>query len=329
MENIIEVATDRVLKTRSDLVLARRFYAVLVTNVEPVLSHKVPTAATNGKKHFWNPNFVMSLSTDELLFVQCHESEHDARHHGTRRGGRDSVKWNEACDYAINIDLVDEKIGKPPAKALIDPKYRGMSAEAIYRSRELDKTNLSLRSLRTTSPKMMTLKVLKTIMSLRTTSLMTRKILKVLRTASLKTRLMVLKVLRTQVLAAMGKARRGRKGKAGRAVSLHRRGIPVAVARFSTQPKTLATLPSRIRSGNGLSDWRPIWHGKSVSSLAMFHVKRNEPTILPRIGGRFCERGLIRVHCVVRPGTVLIGGSSAVASTFLAASGMASTKQRS
>jgi predicted metal-dependent peptidase len=145
--SIEQQATDRVMKARGELILARRFYGVLVSNVEPVLSRQFPTMATNGKKHFFNPEFVMGLSKNHLgvvtspavllLGVQAHESEHDARHHGTRRNGRDPKKWNVACDYAINIDLIDEGFQLPEG-ALIDEKYRDMSAEDIYRTRELD-----------------------------------------------------------------------------------------------------------------------------------------------------------------------------------------------
>lgn len=135
--NIEEQATARVLKARAELIMARRFYGVLVSNVEPTLSRKFPTMATDGKRHFFNPEFISELTQEELLGVQCHESEHDARHHGSRRNGRDPEKWNVACDYAINIDLIDEGFTLPKG-ALIDPKYRGMSAEDIYRCRELD-----------------------------------------------------------------------------------------------------------------------------------------------------------------------------------------------
>src|SRR5262245_33012472 len=131
------VATDRVLKARGELILTRRFYGVLVSNVEPVLTRQHPTMATDGKRHYFNPDFIVTLTQQELLAVQAHESEHDARHHGTRRNGRDPVKWNEACDYAINIDLVDQGFTLPKG-ALLDGKYRGMSAEDIYRARELD-----------------------------------------------------------------------------------------------------------------------------------------------------------------------------------------------
>jgi predicted metal-dependent peptidase len=135
---IEKLALERVLKARSELILAHRFYGVLVSNVEPVVCWSIPTMATDGKRHYFNPNFVMSLTPRQLLGVQKHESEHDARHHGTRRGGRDHLDWNIAADYAINIDLIDQGDELPP-KAFIDPKYRGMAAEDIYRSRELDK----------------------------------------------------------------------------------------------------------------------------------------------------------------------------------------------
>jgi predicted metal-dependent peptidase len=136
--NIDQQATDRVLKARIELARARRFYGALIHNVEPTLSYQFPTMATDGQRHYFNPEFVLSLTPQELLGVQAHESEHDARHHGTRRGGRDPMEWNIACDYAINIDLIAEGF-KLPDGALIDPKYRGMSAEEIYRSRELDR----------------------------------------------------------------------------------------------------------------------------------------------------------------------------------------------
>ena len=131
------LATERVIKARSELIQVRRFYGALVFNVEPVLSRDFDTMATDGKRHFYNPDFIATLTQQELLGVQAHESEHDARHHGTRRGDRDPELWNIACDYAINIDLVDEGFALPQG-ALIDPQYRGMSAEDIYRSRELD-----------------------------------------------------------------------------------------------------------------------------------------------------------------------------------------------
>jgi predicted metal-dependent peptidase len=138
MQTIEQLALDRVLKARAELILTRRFYGVLVSNVEPVIDRKVPTAATDGKKHYWNPEFVMSLTQAELLGVQAHESEHDARHHGTRRASREPVQWNEAGDHCINPDLIAEGFVLPKG-ALLNTRFAGMSADEIYRTLELDK----------------------------------------------------------------------------------------------------------------------------------------------------------------------------------------------
>jgi predicted metal-dependent peptidase len=131
-------ALARVQKARVELIMTRTFYGVLVGQVQPVISRKVKTAATDGRLHYWNPAFVETIDQDELLGVQAHESEHDARRHGTRRMGRDPKEWNICCDFAINGDLIAQGF-KLPKRALIDTKYKGMSAEDIYRSREIDR----------------------------------------------------------------------------------------------------------------------------------------------------------------------------------------------
>jgi len=135
-----QATLDRIEKARGRLILEKKYkyYGVLVSNVEALISGAVETAATNGKQHFWNEKFVAGLTPNQLLGVQVHETEHDARHHGTRRGGRDPEEWNICCDYAINIDLIDEGFELPEG-ALVDPKYRGWSAEDIFRARELDR----------------------------------------------------------------------------------------------------------------------------------------------------------------------------------------------
>ena len=135
--NVDRIAAERVRKARADLILSQVFYSVLVSNVDPKPSRAIPTMATDGRHHFYNPEFIATLTQTQLLAVQAHESEHDARRHHSRRNGRDPVKWNEACDYAINPDLVDAGF-QLPDWVLLDPKYRGMSAEDIYRTRELD-----------------------------------------------------------------------------------------------------------------------------------------------------------------------------------------------
>jgi len=56
---------------------------------------------------------------------------HPALHHHMRRSGRDSRRWNEACDYAINPLLLDAGLSLPKG-VLVDNRFREMSAEQIY-----------------------------------------------------------------------------------------------------------------------------------------------------------------------------------------------------
>jgi predicted metal-dependent peptidase len=126
------VAKDKVMKARAAIIQARKFYGVLIANVEPVPCWSIPRMATDSIKHYYNPQFVCGLPQDFLEGIQVHESEHDARHHSTRRRGRDPLRWNKACDYSINPDILAEGF-KLPDWVLNRPDLAGMAAEDIYR----------------------------------------------------------------------------------------------------------------------------------------------------------------------------------------------------
>lgn len=87
--------------------------------------------ATDGTTVFYNPGFVDSLSTAELVGVLAYEVMHPALQHHTRRGDREARRWNMAADYAINPLLVDAGLTLP-ADALRDDRFQNMSAERIY-----------------------------------------------------------------------------------------------------------------------------------------------------------------------------------------------------
>jgi predicted metal-dependent peptidase len=97
----------------------------------------IATMATDGVSLYFNPEFVDSLSSAELIGVLAHETMHPALQHHTRRGGRELKRWNMACDYAINPLLVDAGLTLPK-NVLLDDRFRGMSAEHIYNLLEDD-----------------------------------------------------------------------------------------------------------------------------------------------------------------------------------------------
>lgn len=98
----------------------------------------VPTACTNGRDEYYGEAFVDSLNDAELRFVVLHECYHKLyRHLTTWRHlfDKNPSKANAACDYVINIKLVDDNadgFAKMPAKGLVDEQYRGMDSAQVF-----------------------------------------------------------------------------------------------------------------------------------------------------------------------------------------------------
>lgn len=121
----------RLIKGRMSLLLESPFFGTLLMRLNFRPSSSFPTMATDGKSIFYNPTFVKSLNEPELRGVLAHECMHPALHHHVRRGSRSARRWNRACDYAINPLILDAGMTLP-AGALVDDRFRGMSAEQIY-----------------------------------------------------------------------------------------------------------------------------------------------------------------------------------------------------
>lgn len=113
------------------LIAGQPFFASILLGMERVEDESIPTMATDGTRLYYNPEFSNKLTIAELEGVLCHEALHPAFLHHTRRNGREPVKWNMACDYAINPVVLDAGLTLPEG-ALIDRQYSGMSAEKIY-----------------------------------------------------------------------------------------------------------------------------------------------------------------------------------------------------
>ena len=74
------------------------------------LSDDVPTACTNGRDEFYGRQLVRDLNEKELGFVILHETLHKAFRHLTtwRKLYKENPQLaNAACDYVINLMLVD------------------------------------------------------------------------------------------------------------------------------------------------------------------------------------------------------------------------------
>ncbi|MCK9447181.1 hypothetical protein M0Q50_10045 [bacterium] len=111
------------------------FFSDVLYKMTVLMSYKIPTMATDGRAILFNPKFLTEeLLEKEAVFVIAHEVMHVILNHMKRLGKKDSWIWNCAGDYAINILLDDgeTQIGKRPAMALYESKYKNLSTDVIY-----------------------------------------------------------------------------------------------------------------------------------------------------------------------------------------------------
>lgn len=80
----------------------------LIYPVEHVCTLNIPTAATDGKRFYWNPKFVLKQSIIGLRILCSHEAWHAIYMHPTRRGSRLPKLWNIAVDYIVNGNSMDD-----------------------------------------------------------------------------------------------------------------------------------------------------------------------------------------------------------------------------
>jgi predicted metal-dependent peptidase len=103
-------------KAKVQLVLNNPFFGVLVCHLPTVpMDPNVmiamgapPTAMVDGKKIYYNEEWVKTLSDRQRMGLLCHEVLHPALQHLWRRGQRDPELWNKACvDESTLITMAD------------------------------------------------------------------------------------------------------------------------------------------------------------------------------------------------------------------------------
>ncbi len=126
---------QKIITARIALLFNHPFYGVLAIRLELCPADAwCKTLATDGVRLYYNHEFVDKLTQKEVEFGFGHELLHVVYDHMARRNGRDKDLFNVACDYAVNLDLVDNNVGKKitTVPILYDTKYRGLCAEEIY-----------------------------------------------------------------------------------------------------------------------------------------------------------------------------------------------------
>jgi predicted metal-dependent peptidase len=127
---------DKIIVARVGLLLRHPFFGNLATRMGiKEADDWLPTAATDGRNIYFNREFFTPLTVKQVEFVIAHEILHAVFDHMGRREGRDPKIFNIACDYAVNGQIVRDRIGDhnlPDIKIFHDTKYYGWSAEQVY-----------------------------------------------------------------------------------------------------------------------------------------------------------------------------------------------------
>jgi predicted metal-dependent peptidase len=80
----------------------------LMQPVDHICTLNMPTAATDGKRFYWNPKFVLKQSRIGLRIICGHEAWHAIYMHPSRRGSRLPKLWNIAVDYIVNGTVMED-----------------------------------------------------------------------------------------------------------------------------------------------------------------------------------------------------------------------------
>jgi predicted metal-dependent peptidase len=128
-------AREKMTTARVGMLLRASFFGNMATRLTLVNADEwCPTAATDGRKFYYNSRFVNMLRDKELEFLFGHEVLHCVYDHFGRRDDRNPMLWNVANDYRVNADLVTHRIGEliTTVPCLYDRKYDGLTSEEIY-----------------------------------------------------------------------------------------------------------------------------------------------------------------------------------------------------
>lgn len=130
MQNLKQVEA-KLAAARTRLILEQPFIGALVMHLPLRPAGWCETTATDARAIHYNPDYIAGLDLRQTQFVLAHEALHCALAHFARRSHRLKRRWDVACDYAVNLLLVDEGL-RPAPGALVNTAWRGLAAEEIY-----------------------------------------------------------------------------------------------------------------------------------------------------------------------------------------------------
>jgi len=108
------------------------FFAVLTLHTEWKSDPRIGTAATDGTTIWFNPDYVDSLTVEQLEGLVAHEVLHVALRHCSRCNHRCQTTWNVAADVVVN-GMVEGMGLKLPNGAIRDRALEGLQVEEVFK----------------------------------------------------------------------------------------------------------------------------------------------------------------------------------------------------
>jgi len=137
-------AEKKLRRARTMLILGdgdEPFFGSIAIGLNLVPTVNCPTAATDGKRLWYNPDWIVKLDAEQAMALFEHEVLHIAFKHGSLMleliddVDFDHSIWQQACDIPINFLLVRKgrKVLDIPGGAMYDPRFDGMGTVRVYR----------------------------------------------------------------------------------------------------------------------------------------------------------------------------------------------------
>jgi predicted metal-dependent peptidase len=108
------------------------FFGALALFARYEVTRAVPTAATDGRTVFVNPDFWTPLTAAEQDGLLLHELLHATLGHNWRCGVRNAEVWNIAADIVINGMILEDTRAELPKGGMRDRRLERFGVEEVY-----------------------------------------------------------------------------------------------------------------------------------------------------------------------------------------------------
>ncbi len=118
------------------------FFAGLLLFADLQPREGLGTAATDGRKIYYDPSYLGTLTVNQVQGLLMHEVLHCALQHVPRRKHRNHELWNFAADIVVNGMVAPLQAYDLPLGAIREPEIEHFSVEEVYAILERERVTL-------------------------------------------------------------------------------------------------------------------------------------------------------------------------------------------